>query len=152
LLLAWSPRTRFSVFSRSCFVKFHDPIDNGQAIDLIIAWCKVNATTKNKKVLFDRHDRERIKTLSVDCGGKECFAPSADLNCFSCQELGLAIPQSLLLGCPLMTESAHRRVKFAVMRASHSLLEVYVIIPERLLGLLNGLRFGYANVCKHSLF
>jgi hypothetical protein len=28
---------------------------------------------KNKRVLFDGNDQERIKTLSVDCGGKECF-------------------------------------------------------------------------------
>jgi hypothetical protein len=29
---------------------------------------------KNKRVLFDGHDQQRIKTLSVDFGGKEFFA------------------------------------------------------------------------------
>jgi hypothetical protein len=29
---------------------------------------------KNKRVLFDGHDQQRTKTLSVDFGGKEFFA------------------------------------------------------------------------------
>jgi hypothetical protein len=53
---------------------FRDPISIGRTIDLTIAWCKVNATNKNKRVLFDGHDQERIKTLSVECSGKESFA------------------------------------------------------------------------------
>ena len=49
---------------------WRDPIDNGQMIDLTITWCKVNAPKKNKRVLFDGHDQQRIKTLSVDFDGK----------------------------------------------------------------------------------
>jgi len=46
---------RFSVFrGASCSVKFRDPIDNDQVIDLTIARCKVNATRQNKIILFDR--------------------------------------------------------------------------------------------------
>jgi len=35
-------------------VKFRDPIDNDQIMDLTIAQCKVNATRQNKIILFDR--------------------------------------------------------------------------------------------------
>jgi hypothetical protein len=30
----------------SCSIKFRDPIDSSQMIDLAITWCKVNATKK----------------------------------------------------------------------------------------------------------
>ena len=45
-------------------------------IDLTIARCEVNAAHRNKRVLFDEHDHERI-TNSIDgCGGKKYFAPA----------------------------------------------------------------------------
>jgi hypothetical protein len=68
---------RFSAFFRgaSCSVKFRDPTDNSQMVDLTIARCKVNATHKNKRFLFDEHDHERITNPVGDCGGKKYFAP-----------------------------------------------------------------------------
>jgi hypothetical protein len=44
-------------------------------IDLTIARCKVNATHKNKRFLFDEHDHERITNSIRACGGKKYFAP-----------------------------------------------------------------------------
>jgi len=49
---------------------WRDPIDNDQMIDLAITRCKVNATKKNKRVLFDGHDQQRIKLFRSTLAGK----------------------------------------------------------------------------------
>jgi hypothetical protein len=43
-------------------------------IDLATAQGKVNASNKNKTVLFDRRRFGRMKCIPVRAGGKECSA------------------------------------------------------------------------------
>src|ERR1700733_1082707 len=68
---------RFSVFSRrKLLLKSRDPVEHDRAIDLTIAWRKVNAAYKNKRVLFERRRIGRRKSPPDARAGKECFSPS----------------------------------------------------------------------------